>query len=58
MVSEYSEELPSNLFDEECFDEDGNFIKDEPDDDFDDPTYYEPSDWDERTERYWYPGPK
>jgi hypothetical protein len=27
-------------------------------DDFDEPTYVEDSDWEDRVERLWYPGPK
>jgi hypothetical protein len=35
-------------------------IPDDDEEEFedDDPTYVEESDWDERTERIWYPGPK
>lgn len=48
----------SNL--EEFFEELENDDEVEHDysDDFDEPIYYEDSDWEERTERYWFPGPK
>lgn len=54
MVSEFSDELPSNLFDEEEFED----LDSDDSDYFDEPIYYEDSDWEDRVERHWFPGPK
>lgn len=54
MVSEFSEELPSILFTEEELED----MEGEDFDDVDPPEYVEESDWEDRVERHWFPGPK